>query len=422
MTLPAIRVQNLSKQYQIGARERVATTFREAVTNALTSPFRRMKQLAGEVREQDSFWALQDVSFDVQPGEVVGIIGRNGAGKSTLLKILSQITEPTSGRVEINGRVASLLEVGTGFHPELTGRENIYLNGSILGMSRVEVCRKFDEIVDFSGVEFFLDTPIKRYSSGMQVRLAFAVAANLDPEILIIDEVLAVGDAAFQDRCLKKMDAVASSGRTVLFVSHQMQAVANLCDTAIELENGRTVNRGKARDVVHQYLTSGDSLSTQRQWSLEEAPGDEIVRLLAVRIESENEGSQLTFPTDERIRIVLEVECIQAPSSLCIGFDLFAADGTHVMRSYHTDVVDPPLEVAPGRVKLCCEIPEGLLNGGTYEVAARIGLHNVKWCVSTDSVVRFKTVLAHGLSPFWNSLSGESRGGVVSPVLDWTRI
>ncbi|HXY36704.1 MAG TPA: ABC transporter ATP-binding protein [Planctomycetaceae bacterium] len=254
MSDPAIRVENLGKQYDLGAREAGYVTFREALTGLVTNPVKRFKSLSGRAREDETFWALKDVSFEVQPGEVVGIIGHNGAGKSTLLKILSQITEPTEGRVEINGRIGSLLEVGTGFHPELTGRENIFLNGSILGMSRDEVRRKFDEIVAFAEVEKFLDMPVKKYSSGMSVRLAFSVAAHLDPEILIIDEVLAVGDQEFQNKCLGKMSGVAESGRTILFVSHQMAAVEAMCSTAILLSEGRIRARGETTKIVERYL------------------------------------------------------------------------------------------------------------------------------------------------------------------------
>ena len=419
MSTPAIRVENLSKQYQIGARENGHTTFREALSGAFTNTFRRFKSLSGRASADESFWALKDVSFDVQPGEVVGIIGRNGAGKSTLLKILSQISKPTEGRVEINGRVASLLEVGTGFHPELTGRENIFLNGSILGMSRAEIQEKFDEIVAFSGVETFIDTAVKKYSSGMTVRLAFSVAAHLEPEILLVDEVLAVGDAAFQQRCLDKMNSVASAGRTVLFVSHQMQAVSNLCTQGLEMKDGILANHGPAREVVNRYLAAVGSSSTERCWALKDSPGDETVRLLGVRAEDRAGLSPATFPSDEPIFVVLDFDCSHVPSSLCVGFDLLASDGTHVLRSYQTDSVDLAPRISSGKNLLRCELPAGLLNGGTYHVAPRISLHNVKWCVREDSVVQFSVALTHGRSPFWNSLSGTSRGGVVAPVLTW---
>ena len=245
----AVSVRGLSKSYSI-AHAAKHTTAGEALMHTLKNPFARA--------ERETFWALQDVSFDVHQGDVVGIIGRNGAGKSTLLKILSRITEPTAGQIDLYGRVGSLLEVGTGFHPELTGRENVYLNGAILGMKRAEIARQFDAIIDFSGTEQFLDTPVKRYSSGMYVRLAFAVAAHLNPEILIVDEVLAVGDAEFQKKCLGKMKDVARSGRTVLFVSHNMAAVRQLCTSAIALKNGRMTRQGGTEEIIVDYLTGDE--------------------------------------------------------------------------------------------------------------------------------------------------------------------
>ncbi len=254
MSQPAIKVQNLSKEYIIGGQEKGNATFREALVSTLQAPLRRLRKLRGEVTPEERFWALKDVSFEVQPGEVVGIIGRNGAGKSTLLKILSRITEPTAGEVQVRGRVASLLEVGTGFHPELTGRENIFLNGAILGMSRKEIKAKFDEIVEFSEVEKFLDTPVKRYSSGMYVRLAFSVAAHLDTDVLIVDEVLAVGDASFQKKCLGKMDSLGKTGRTVLLVSHNLASIRALTSRAFCFERGRLVDEGHSQDHQHPDL------------------------------------------------------------------------------------------------------------------------------------------------------------------------
>lgn len=259
----AIRVENLSKRYRIGLKEEIHDTLVGAVLDLFTRPVRNLRRLRrlstfnGNGHDlEDIIWALKDVSFDVKQGEVLGIIGRNGAGKSTLLKIVSRITEPTKGRVEIHGRVASLLEVGTGFHPELTGRENVYLNGAVLGMTRAEIERKFDEIVDFAGVERFIDTPVKRYSSGMQVRLGFAVAAHLEPEILLVDEVLAVGDAEFQKKCLGKMERVARGGRTVLFVSHNMNAIQTLCSRVIWLDSGTIIGQGEVLEQVESYLNS----------------------------------------------------------------------------------------------------------------------------------------------------------------------
>jgi len=248
----AIKVEHLGKRYKIGKQRVRYKSLRESLVSALSVPLRRLQ---GQSDKEDTIWALQDVSFEIKQGEVVGIIGRNGAGKSTLLKILSRITKPTTGRAEIYGRVGSLLEVGTGFHPELTGRENIYLNGAILGMTRREIDRKFDEIVAFSEMEQFLDTPVKHYSSGMYVRLAFAVAAHLEPEILVVDEVLAVGDAQFQKKCLGKMGDVAQSGRTVLFVSHNMAAIQRLCEYSIWLDNGRIMMFGNTPHVLDSYLS-----------------------------------------------------------------------------------------------------------------------------------------------------------------------
>ena len=262
MSKPIIKINNLSKCYRIGTKEKGYKTFREAIIDGFSAPFRNFKQLqrltkfnnrGDDAQNNDIFWALKDISFEIDEGEILGIIGKNGAGKSTLLKILSRITEPTSGVIQINGRVSSLLEVGTGFHPELTGRENIFLNGAILGMRKKEIEEKFDEIANFAEIEKFLDTPVKRYSSGMYVRLAFAVAAHLEPEILLVDEVLAVGDIAFQKKCLGKMKDVARGGRTVLFVSHNMGAIRSLCNNAIWLDNGRIIKKGPIDEVVRDY-------------------------------------------------------------------------------------------------------------------------------------------------------------------------
>ena len=255
---PILEIRNISKEYRLGRAFQKTETFRELLERAATAPLRAFNGSSGErgAVKEERFWALRDITFDVREGEVVGIIGRNGAGKSTLLKVISRITDPTEGFIKVRGRMASLLEVGTGFHPELTGRENIFLNGAILGMRKAEIVSKFDEIVEFAEVEKFLDTPVKHYSSGMYVRLAFAVAAHLNPEILIVDEVLAVGDVAFQKKCLGKMNEVSRGGRTVLFVSHNMAAVENLCRRGVVLERGRLVFDGPAKDAVHRYLNS----------------------------------------------------------------------------------------------------------------------------------------------------------------------
>jgi lipopolysaccharide transport system ATP-binding protein len=280
MTDLAVSISHVAKRYRLGQLQDPYGRLTETIWGAMTAAFRRSAGRRTGLRE---LWALSDVSFDVRRGEVVGIIGRNGAGKSTLLKVLSRITEPTSGRVVMKGRVASLLEVGTGFHPELSGRENVYLSGAILGMRRAEIRRKFDEIVAFSEVERFLDTPVKRYSSGMQVRLGFAVAAHLEPEILIVDEVLAVGDAAFQRRCLAKMEDVTHEGRTVLFVSHNMASVESLCTRAVLLQSGRVVADGGVREVVDQYLRSIESLPTSSIEDREDRKGTGKLRFTGIQ-------------------------------------------------------------------------------------------------------------------------------------------
>src|SRR5882724_9144312 len=289
----AIKIEGLGKRYRIGAQQQAYRTLREKLNETALAPFRAAKhsltgngngtsQSANRNSKSEAFWALKNVSFEVTHGEVVGIIGRNGAGKSTLLKILSRITEPTEGYADINGRIASLLEVGTGFHPELTGRENVFLNGSILGMKRVEINRKFDEIVAFAEIDKFIDTPVKHYSSGMYVRLAFAVAAHLDPEILFVDEVLAVGDAAFQKKCLGKMGDVAQEGRTVLFVSHNMDAVLRLCRSVILLKDGGIFASGRTEHVINDYLREDFGTAAVREWTEDNAPTNGVVRLLGV--------------------------------------------------------------------------------------------------------------------------------------------
>lgn len=260
LTHPAIRVQGVSKRYQVGGADEAEQSFREMLSGVLSAPLRRLRRLSGAAPEKDQFWALKDISFEIASGSIVGIIGANGAGKSTLLKILSRITHPTEGRIEFRGRLATLLEVGTGFHPELTGRENIYLNGAILGMSRFEIRQRFDEIVAFAAIGRFLDTPVKRYSSGMYVRLAFAVAAHLEPDILIVDEVLAVGDVEFQKKCLNKMSEVSRGGRTVLFVSHNLDAIQRVCPQALLIRQGRLDFFGDTRVAVERYLHSGREL------------------------------------------------------------------------------------------------------------------------------------------------------------------
>src|SRR5512134_3646932 len=324
----AISVKNISKRYQIGAAE---TKFRynmlrDVLVDTVSAPVRLVKALVGKSDRrvnQNFIWALKDISFDVEEGRVLGIVGRNGAGKSTLLKVLSRVTEPTTGTVAVRGRVGSLLEVGTGFHPELTGRENIYMNGAILGMKRAEIDSKFDEIVDFSEVTQFIDTPVKRYSSGMYLRLAFAVAAHLEPEILVVDEVLAVGDAEFQKKCLGKMGDVAQQGRTVLFVSHNMSAILRLTEEAIVLDKGRLIMRSPTQQAVDFYLSSGQAESGQRVWEADDVPAaSEPFRPVAIRIKDRGGSVVDTIRSTEPVTIEWEYQ-INAPiTGLRVGMYL----------------------------------------------------------------------------------------------------
>jgi lipopolysaccharide transport system ATP-binding protein len=423
MTNIAIRSESLGKRYRIGQRERYRA-LRDTLTDVMTAPYRLLRTAFNGSRAEAGnndkmMWALRDVSFEIKRGEVVGIIGRNGAGKSTLLKVLSRITRPTEGQVEIHGRVGSLLEVGTGFHPELTGRENIFLNGSILGMRRAEIVRKFDEIVAFAEVEEFIDTPVKRYSSGMYVRLAFAVAAHLEPEILVIDEVLAVGDAAFQKKCLGKISDVAHEGRTVLFVSHNMQAVQSLCPSALLIEGGRLVMADNAKAVVSRYLASISEMGNEMVWPEQSAPGNDEIRLTSLRVYTENSTGG-TYSSSEDLTVEMEFIARMRHSALCIGFDVVNSEGVVVARSYQTDL--PPEswpEVQFGKNRWCCTIPRGLLNAGLYYLCPKIGLHNLYWIVNLDTTVRFEVILDHGVSPFWNTLNGSTRPGVIAPIFNW---
>ncbi|MBR8826522.1 MAG: ABC transporter ATP-binding protein [Gomphosphaeria aponina SAG 52.96 = DSM 107014] len=307
MSETIIKVENLGKKYIIGHQQQEKyTALRDVLANGVKSLGKRLSGKSVANPNLEEFWALKDVSFEVKQGEVIGIIGRNGAGKSTLLKILSRITEPTTGKIKIKGRVASLLEVGTGFHPELTGRENIFLNGAILGMSKAEIKKKFDEIVAFAEVEKFLDTPVKRYSSGMYVRLAFAVAAHLEPEILVVDEVLAVGDAAFQKKCLGKMGDVATKeGRTVLFVSHNMEAVSNLCKKAILLKHGKVILEGNTFDAIQRYIQDSISYSQTSLDKRKDRKGDGKIRFTSVNFQNKQGQSVNCFATGQDVKLIL---------------------------------------------------------------------------------------------------------------------
>jgi len=365
MTQPAIRAEKLGKQYQLGLRQARYRTLRESIVQLAKAPLRRFRHLSGSSGEAERIWALRNVSFEVQSGEVVGIIGRNGAGKSTLLKILTRITEPTTGRAEVRGQVGSLLEVGTGFHPELTGRENVFLNGAILGMSRAKIKQKFDEIVDFSGVEQFLDTPVKRYSSGMNVRLAFAVAAHLDPEILLIDEVLAVGDVGFQKKCLGKMDQVAHGGRTVLFVSHNMAAIKSLCTKCYWLERGSLAMVGYPEQVVSQYVQQFERRAAESEFSVVQADRGE-----GTLTNPPPHNGHVIVRCGDPIALDFEMEYPQPLDQATAGIVILNAEHARVV-SMSSLVQNVPSRPGPSRRwKVHCDMGRIPLNAGTYYTIA----------------------------------------------------
>ncbi|MEQ8971680.1 MAG: polysaccharide ABC transporter ATP-binding protein [Coleofasciculus sp. C1-SOL-03] len=422
MSDTVIQVENLGKKYIIGHQQQERyTALRDVIANGAKSFGQRLlkpwgKQSANPAYEE--FWALKDVSFEVKQGDRIGIIGRNGAGKSTLLKILSRITEPTTGRIRIKGRVASLLEVGTGFHPELTGRENIFLNGAILGMSKAEIKRKFDEIVDFAGIEKFLDTPVKRYSSGMYVRLAFAVAAHLEPEILVVDEVLAVGDAQFQKKCLGKMEEVGKEGRTVVFVSHNMVAISTLCTNAILLEQGRKKLAGTPAEVCQNYWESAGSASAQWSSSIASNTSDApTISLKAVQVKDRIGCVRADFTNTEPIRIEILVNINKWLPLLKIGLELESEWGSKVFTIFHNDI-DPNIELdnlGKGLYKFAVTIPACLLNSSTYYVSPCAGEHQVKWFFKYEKLVKFNVKFQICNPEFFV----KKRPGIIAPLLKW---
>jgi lipopolysaccharide transport system ATP-binding protein len=418
---PILHAENVGKQYRIDGQRARYATLRESLSATFSAPWRRPRGAAA--RRSEKIWALKDVSLDVQRGEVLGIIGRNGDGKSTLLKVLSRITDPTTGLVDLYGRVGSLLEVGTGFHPELTGRENILLNGAILGMKRREILCHFDRMVAFAELEQFIDTPVKRYSSGMYLRLAFAVAAHLEPEILVIDEVLAVGDAAFQKACLGKLNEVARQGRTVLFVSHHMPAVKSLCTRVVHLSQGTIVDDGPPQAVVATYLAAAqETLSAERRWDVAERPGSSQFRLCSLRVLDPRGEVTGVYSSSEPIVIEMEFELESLHSALVVGFDLINHDGVVVFKSLHNDRHPrdwPPVKAGHNRIR--CEIPAGLLNGGTYSVAPKVGLHSIAYFLNGEAEVSFDVLLDHSESPFWNAASRDKFTGVIAPCLAWRK-
>jgi len=420
---PIIKVENLSKEYRIGVRDNGNVTVREALGDALRSPLQRRRTSGRRTRvpQDGKIWALKDLSFEVQPGEALGIIGRNGAGKSTLLKILSRITRPTSGHVQVRGRVASLLQVGTGFHPDLTGRENVFLNGAILGMKRAEIIRKFDEIVAFSEIEKFLETPVKYYSSGMYMRLAFAVAAHLESEILVMDEVLAVGDVVFQQKCLSKMDDVARAGHAVVFVSHDLTSMLNLCARTILLEEGIKRSEGPTREVINTYL--GHIRVNQSEWvcdDVQTAPGNKRIRLHAVRVVS---NGKVTAEVDiqDPVRVEIEYWALQPNARVQTRVQLLEKSGVVVLTSVAMPDAHPIAgdeagnPSPPGLYRAVCTFPGNFLNDNHYRVGIRLLADLTQIELSVPDIVSFSV---HDNTP-QHTVYGRSRMGVVRPHLDW---
>jgi len=417
MTNVAIHVERLSKRYRIG-KLRNKDSSRRRMVRTLSASFQYLASTLRPPSADEIIWALKDVSFDVNHGEVIGIIGQNGAGKSTLLKVLSRITEPTTGRAIIHGRVGSLLEVGTGFHPELTGRENIYLSGTILGMKRNEIDRKLDDIVAFAGVEKFLDTQVKRYSSGMYVRLGFAVAAHLDPEILLIDEVLAVGDAAFQKKCLGKMDDIATEGRTVLFVSHNMVAVQNLCKRSIWLDQGEKREEGESSEVISKYLSFAAEDMTRRVWPNEEdAPGNDKVRVHALSISPMNgeSGDQITMEKPVVIKVKLWNQIPEARMLVGCRFHTerqeiaFTTISNESQDGFDGEVLERGLH------RWICHIPGNLLNEGGYRITLFVYQDRGMVIYRMDDALTFNVVNV-GKRPGYRY---SREPGVVRPLFKW---
>ena len=414
---PIIRATRIAKQYQLGSQKNSYNTLRDTLAEMVRAPLKRLRSNQGA----ETIMALRDVSFEVASGEVLGIIGRNGAGKSTLLKVLARITEPSSGRIELYGRVASLLEVGTGFHPELTGRENIYLNGAIMGMARAEIQRKFDEIVAFSEVEGFIDTPVKHYSSGMYLRLAFAVAAHLDPDILLVDEVLAVGDARFQRKCLDKMEDVRQAGRTVVFVSHNMPAVTRLCPRTILLEDGAITFDGPSHEAVGLYLGAGTRTNAGREWNdLRDAPGNEIVRLRALRVRTEDGAICESVDIRSTVGIEMEFEVLQPGHVLVPNYHFVNQEGVLVFIANEHDEQWRRKPRPVGRYISTAWLPGNMLAEGALIVGAAVSsMEPLKIHFFERDAVAFQVI---------DTMDGDSaRGdyagpmpGIVRPMLNWT--
>lgn len=420
---PALRLENVSKMYRLGE---VGTGTLSHDLNRLWArvrgkedPFAKVGTVNDRTADgtQDFVWALRNIDFEVQPGEIVGIIGRNGAGKSTLLKLLSRVTAPTEGRIYINGRIASLLEVGTGFHPELTGRENVFLNGAILGMSKREIRARFDEIVEFSGCAKYIDTPVKRYSSGMHVRLAFAVAAHLETDILIVDEVLAVGDAEFQAKCIGKMRDLSSAGhRTVLFVSHNMASMRQLCPRAILMDKGTVVSRGETGAIIEEYMTLGGEADRVLTWPSDQAPSGGSIRLDGVFVKDAFDRTEGVLASDQDFVVEVHYTAAETAHDLRIGVSLFNAEGILVFLSSDYEAGGAGRARQPGSYVSKMTIPGGLLIEGRYTVEINVEVPRVDNLIEG---VRCGFEIGEMAHDSWGPKRAARMPGVVHPMLNW---
>ena len=412
----SVEVNQIGKRYRIGVLASQYNTLRDTLAGVLQNPKNRLHT---KMTEANSFWALKDVSFKVEEGKAIGIIGRNGAGKSTLLKILSRVTEPTEGSALIHGRVGSLLEVGTGFHPELTGRENIFLNGAILGMKRTEIERKLDEIIAFSEVEKFVDTPVKRYSSGMYLRLAFAVAAHLDPEILVVDEVLAVGDAEFQRKCLGKMSDVARQGRTVLFVSHNMSAIMRLTDQTVVLEHGKVVMQGPTVDAVDYYLSQGFSQEGQHEWKEDEFDKNPApFHPIRIRVLSDAGTVSDTVRSTEKFHVELDYSLDEDITGLRVGFYIISTRGEFVLTSFDVDDQERFEKYSTrkaGHYTSRCTIPGDFLNEGRFVLGVNASIFKIRTYFHDEQALVFNVNGTGAPGTQWP----EPRTGLIRPRLNW---
>lgn len=423
MSQPIIKIDNVSKQYRLGV---VGTGTLSHDLNRWFAKIRGKEDPTLKVgasnelsKAGDQFvWALKDINLDVYEGQVLGLIGKNGAGKSTLLKLLSRITTPTTGNIHLNGRIASLLEVGTGFHPELTGRENIYLNGAILGMNKKEIKNKFEEIVEFSGIAKYQDTPVKRYSSGMYVRLAFAVAAHLEPEILVVDEVLAVGDADFQKKALGKMDSISKSGRTVLFVSHNMGAVRRLCNRSVMMQQGQLVMDGNTNDVIEEYLSGGDAQTDRMaQYKGGIISKDKTFKLNSIRIVDSNDNTGSILTNDKDVYIKLNYELDKPIRNLRVIFTLYSGSGDEIFYTSDYTFADKTVPRPAGEYTSVCKIPGNILNAGKYYIRASVDVPKDRLLIPVTETITF-TITELMYDQMGVSLNGVPKG-IIHPKLEW---